>query len=195
MNVQLASTSAIDKRNSILEASVRLIRQYGFHGTSMNLIAQEAQVATGTIYHYFESKEDLILAVFAYCRAQVDASIFDQDDNTLPYSKRLEAIWVKLASFYMAHPDVLSFLEQFYSSPYLNLSRSNETICGQDRVGAFLREGIQSGHIKDVDENVVGAAFIGTAVGVAKQTNSGTFVFQERHLEHMLAILWEGIKI
>lgn len=174
---------------------MRLIRQYGFHGTSMSLIAQEAQVATGTIYHYFESKDDLILAVFAHCQVQLYVSIFDQDDRSMPYPQRLETTWIKLASFYTERPDVLSFLEQFYSSPYLNLLRNNETLCGRDRVGAFLKEGIRRGYIKDVDENVVGAAFIGTAAAVAKQTNNGTFVFQEKHLAHMLAILWEGIKI
>lgn len=195
MNVQLAPVSSTDKRSSILESTLRLIRQFGFHGTSMNQIAQEAQVATGTIYHYFESKEDLILAAFAHCEALLYQSIFHDDDRGVPYPQRLERIWVNLVSFYTAHADVLSFLEQFYSSPYVNQLMSDETVCGQDKVSAFLKEGISRGHIKDVDENVVSSAFIGTAVAVAKRTNNGTFVFEEKHLGHMLSILWDGIKI
>lgn len=195
MNVQLDQATAADKRNSILESTIKLIRQYGFHGTSMSQIAQAAQVATGTIYHYFESKEDLMLAVFVHCDALVHQSIFHEDDNAAPYPQRLESIWVKLVSFYMAHPDVLSFLEQFFSSPYVNLRMRDETVCGQDKMGAFLKEGIRTGHIKDVHEAVVSSVFLGAAVAVAKQTNSGTFVFNEKHLANTLTILWEGIKI
>ncbi len=194
MNVQLDQVTAADKRSSILDSTVKLIRQYGFHGTSMNQIAQEAQVATGTIYHYFESKEDLILAVFAHCEALVYVSIFHEDDNAVPYRQRLESIWFELVSFYTARPDVLSFLEQFFSSPYVKLLKRDETVCGQDKMRAFLKAGIQMGHIKDVHENVVSSAFLGTAVAVAKQTNSGSFVFNERHLANMLTILWDGIK-
>ena len=49
-----------DKRTAILEATLRLISQYGFHGTAMSKVAKEAGVSAGIIYHYFASKDALI---------------------------------------------------------------------------------------------------------------------------------------
>ena len=49
-----------DKRQAILDATLRLISQNGFHGASMSQVAEEAKVSTGIIYHYFESKDELI---------------------------------------------------------------------------------------------------------------------------------------
>lgn len=195
MNVQLAPVAATDKHASILESTLQLIQQYGFHGTSMSQIALDARVAIGTIYHYFESKDDLILATFDHCKQALHESIFETLDPAFSYQHRLEQIWGKLVSFYIERPEVLSFLEQFYSSPYVKQILGNETVCGQDMMRVFLAEGISEGHIKDVDENVISAAFIGTAVAVAKRTTNKTFVFQDSHMKHMLVILWDGIKV
>ncbi len=195
MNVQLAPNTSADKRESILESTLKLIRQYGFHGTAMNQIAQEAHVAIGTIYHYFESKDDLMLATLEHCKRMFNESAFQNADKASAYRVRLDQIWINLVSFYIEHPDVLSFLEQFYSSPYVKQLLGNETVCGQDTVGDFLQEGILGGHIKEMDVNVVSSAFIGTAIAAAKRTSNRTFVFEDDHKNHMLSILWEGIKI
>jgi AcrR family transcriptional regulator len=49
-----------DKRQAILDATLRLISKNGFHGTAMSKVAQEARVSTGIIYHYFDNKDELI---------------------------------------------------------------------------------------------------------------------------------------
>ena len=52
-----------DKKQAIFESTLALIRDHGFHGAPMSLVAKNAGVAAGTIYHYFESKEALLKAV------------------------------------------------------------------------------------------------------------------------------------
>ena len=44
-----------DKREAILKSTLELIKDNGFHGTPISLIAKNAGVASGTIYHYFPS--------------------------------------------------------------------------------------------------------------------------------------------
>ncbi|MQA99208.1 MAG: TetR family transcriptional regulator [Actinobacteria bacterium] len=52
-----------DRREDILQASLHLFAERGFHGTSMRDIAREADITEGLIYHYFESKRDLFGAI------------------------------------------------------------------------------------------------------------------------------------
>lgn len=52
-----------DRREAILQVSLRLFARNGFHGTSMRDIAREANIADGLIYHYFASKRDLFRAI------------------------------------------------------------------------------------------------------------------------------------
>lgn len=51
-----------DVRDAILDAADRLIGLYGYRKTTVDDIAQEAGVGKGTIYIYFESKEDVALS-------------------------------------------------------------------------------------------------------------------------------------
>lgn len=52
------------KYDAILEASIRVIAEYGYHRAQVSKIAKEANVADGTIYLYFENKEDLLISIF-----------------------------------------------------------------------------------------------------------------------------------
>ena len=60
----MARTKVDNKRERILEAAERVFAKKGFHSARVSDIAREADVADGTIYIYFESKEDLILSIF-----------------------------------------------------------------------------------------------------------------------------------
>jgi len=53
---------AEERREAILDASVRLFAMKGCDGTAIRDIAREVGVTEGLIYHYFGSKEQLILA-------------------------------------------------------------------------------------------------------------------------------------
>jgi AcrR family transcriptional regulator len=51
------------RREEIIEVAERLFLSQGFEDTTMNQIANEAEFSKGTLYNYFESKDDLYLAI------------------------------------------------------------------------------------------------------------------------------------
>jgi len=53
------------KYQAIIEAAVRVIAQQGYHNAQVSKIAKEAGVADGTIYVYFENKDDMLISVFS----------------------------------------------------------------------------------------------------------------------------------
>lgn len=53
-----------EKYDAIIEAAVKVIAQHGYHNSQVTKIAREAQVADGTIYLYFENKDDILISVF-----------------------------------------------------------------------------------------------------------------------------------
>jgi AcrR family transcriptional regulator len=54
----------VQKRSAqILEAAARVFAQKGYHAATTKEIASEAGVSEGTIYNYFQNKEDLLLSV------------------------------------------------------------------------------------------------------------------------------------
>jgi len=51
------------RKQQILEAAVAEFAEKGFHKTTIKAIARRAGVADGTIYNYFSSKQDLMVAI------------------------------------------------------------------------------------------------------------------------------------
>ena len=49
-----------DKRRLLLDAAVRVFARKGYHAARVGDIAEEAGVAHGLLYHYFESKEEVL---------------------------------------------------------------------------------------------------------------------------------------
>jgi TetR/AcrR family transcriptional regulator, fatty acid metabolism regulator protein len=59
-----ARAAAVDKRRLILEAAVRVFARQGFHTCRVSDIADEAGVAYGLVYHYFQSKDQILDTLF-----------------------------------------------------------------------------------------------------------------------------------
>lgn len=52
-----------EKKQRIQEAAIKIMARYGYHGTTVSQIAKAARVADGTLYLYFENKDDLLLKI------------------------------------------------------------------------------------------------------------------------------------
>ena len=55
-------SAAQNKKKLILDIATQLFTRFGFAKTSLDEIAAAAQIAKGTVYYYFPSKEDLFIA-------------------------------------------------------------------------------------------------------------------------------------
>ncbi len=71
------------KRQQIIDAAYRCFARNGFHQSSMRDIYEEAQLSAGAVYHYFESKEQIIQASFKFDqeRSQVFFDTFKASDE------------------------------------------------------------------------------------------------------------------
>jgi TetR/AcrR family fatty acid metabolism transcriptional regulator len=77
------------RRRAILESAVRVFAEHGFFSARIRDIAAGASVAEGTIYLYFEGKDDLLLTVFRDRVSDFVASIGDALAAEAPFEDRL----------------------------------------------------------------------------------------------------------
>lgn len=193
MNVQLENP-VCNKKKAILESSLTLIKEHGFHGTPMSQIAKNACVAAGTIYHYFDSKDDLIKELFIYAKDKLAKAIIREDDCSLSYRERFLNYWVSQCSFFINNENVLYFLEQYINSPYAKLFRDQESQLFRNRVRPFIQEGIDSGKIRALEYELLGPIIHGSIVAAAKIHLSGRQIFTRDRLYGIAEVVWDGIK-
>ncbi len=63
MKISVRETKKLRNRERILDVAFDLFSRHGFRKTTINQIAQEAEMGTGTVYNYFPSKEHLLAAI------------------------------------------------------------------------------------------------------------------------------------
>ena len=90
--------SVPDKRERIIAAASRLIVRNGLQ-CSMQAIAEEAGVATGSLYNYFVSKEELVLGVYGRVAAEMAASLSKPHDPGSTHEERLRGYIVSYIDF------------------------------------------------------------------------------------------------
>ena len=80
-----------NRYNSILEESASIFRRQGYHATSLQDVADAVGIQKGSLYHHFDSKEDILFQIIEEThKATIEANVRWQD---LPVGdlQRLEA--------------------------------------------------------------------------------------------------------
>jgi len=78
-------------RQLIINAAFELFAEKGYQNTSIALIAKNAGVSKGLIYHYFESKEDVLIGIFDMLSAMGD-QIIDAGSEKSPKEHLIEVL-------------------------------------------------------------------------------------------------------
>jgi TetR/AcrR family transcriptional regulator, cholesterol catabolism regulator len=76
---ELGSSAQRERRKRILDATISLAAQGGFEAVQMRAVAEQADVALGTLYRYFPSKIHLLVSALAREFENVDASLRGKD--------------------------------------------------------------------------------------------------------------------
>ena len=104
-----AKAPPIDKRRNILDAAIRVFARQGFHSTRVSDIADEAGVAYGLVYHYFDSKDKLLNELFTERWSLLLAAIEETDADTAP-RERLAAVARFIVDSYRHDPELMKVI-------------------------------------------------------------------------------------
>ena len=70
-----AQEPAIDTEQRLLRTAFRLFHEQGFHATGVATILREAEVNPGSMYHFFKSKDDLLIRVLEFALGYLDEAV------------------------------------------------------------------------------------------------------------------------
>ena len=191
MNVQ---SEIADKKKAILKSTLRIIRNNGFQGTPISLIAKDAGVASGTIYHYFTCKDDIILDLYNTIRKEMLAAMFDDVSKESDFKSRFFEGWKNLCLYFITHPENLLFIEQYNCSPYYKISSKKKIKIPDNKFNEFFQYGMDNGFLKKMEYNLMASVVFGGIMTTAKYHVSGRFGYNEDDLCKIANIIWDGIK-
>jgi TetR/AcrR family transcriptional regulator, repressor of fatR-cypB operon len=157
-----------DRRESIMAAALGCLVERGFYGTAMPLIADKAGVAAGTIYHYFDSKETLVNALYRSWKTVVAQRVFTAFPQEAPVREQFRVMWHEMIAFAMEEPEAFVFIELHNHASYLD----DESRAVDRTLKDFTRGVIQfaqgQGLLKPLDASVLMELVFGAFVGMMR---------------------------
>ncbi len=110
------------RREGIIRGAIVVIGQKGYNRTKIIDIAREANVADGTIYLYFDNKDDLLIKVFDETLEKRLNQLKEQIEPIEDKLERLDKFLLLHTDIYKEHPEELRFfaLEARQSPEFYN---------------------------------------------------------------------------
>jgi TetR/AcrR family transcriptional regulator, fatty acid metabolism regulator protein len=106
----MAQAPPVDRRRQILDAAIRVFAHQGFHACRVSDIAREAGVAYGLVYHYFDSKDQVLNELFAERWSLLLAAIREVDARPIAPREKLDAVAGFIIDSYRHDPDLMKVI-------------------------------------------------------------------------------------
>jgi AcrR family transcriptional regulator len=160
-----------NKKELIVEAAARVFALNGYSNAAVADIARQANIGKGTVYEYFQSKEDLFFAVFEWFQKKTEkAAVVGISDLGGGAADRLSALNDSLMKLWDEIKDVFALVMEFWAASSSiqmrqRLKGAFKQMYGDYRriVSALIQDGIKSGEFRpDVKPEPVAAALVGT---------------------------------
>jgi TetR/AcrR family transcriptional regulator len=158
---------------AIMKAAERNFLDKGFHGTKIEDIASEADVATGSIYVHFGSKEGLYLALIERALEVEERYLAKAFEDAKTPTEQLIASGDAYLRFYLEHPGYFRMLAfpYFDTKPNAKLDPVAKRVAqlaeGQiARLAGAIAEAVAAGLVRQVDPTRAAKFMWGAWVGV-----------------------------
>jgi len=195
MNVHSFSRKNMSKRTQILIAAEAILAEHGFHAFSMQNLADTAGVAAGTIYRYFDSKEDLMHELQKFIREEAAKKIFSrwQEDDTAVNKYRL--VWQNTFECVLDNPKRLTVIEMLHCTATID---KTEITLFEDvafkRLIDFYQQGIDDKTLLDWQLFALIAISLDTSIALAKQVIRGRVQPVQTQLNQVRDASWAIIQ-
>ena len=187
------------KRRAILDAAAGEIARYGYDRANINTIAERAGIGRGTIYLYFESKDEVLDALLDTIGSLIDDIVRTCLASDLPWQDRLSALseaFVVLAEehrdFFRVHVSALHGVNRDIGAPMARwLSTSTQ------RLADAFQQGMDQGMILPMPSGTLAILVLGALESLAllpDMLQHSSPVDDER-AQTLATLLWRGMTL
>jgi len=155
---------AVDKRRQILDAAIRVFARQGFHACRVSDIADEAGVAYGLVYHYFESKDEVLNELFTARWSLLLAAIEATDEESLSPREKLDRVAGFIIDSYRRDPDLMKVIVVEVTRAANSFGRTHlpEIRRAYDMIAKIVADAQAAGEFRDdVDPAIASMWFYG----------------------------------
>lgn len=184
------------RRNQIIDTALKLFSEKGFGNTTIKDISEAAGTSLGLMYHYFSSKDELLIAVFE--RHSFLKPLHDMLHITgnKPVRDVLYEIALKFYKLLISRRELVNIvLNEMRINRSLNKTWSAIPAEGIRLISEYLENNIVAGNLKPHNTEVAARTMMYTAIMhfIAQDFFPGSSLTTEQYLKQTIDIFLDGI--
>lgn len=183
-----------DKRERILAAAASLIVRNGLQ-CSMAAIAQEAGVATGSLYNYFPSKEALVLGVYTQVSTQMSERLATEAPAGTAPEQQVRRYIESYVDFIWEDPERARLFDYLDNTPLISFNEAKAIFGKHVMQGNAMIEAAQAaGHVRAGPSAMIMSYVRGAIRNTLKRRrqSDGTLAESEKRL--VADMCWAAIR-
>ena len=179
----------MDTKEKIIRTAMNLFVSQGIDSTPTSKISKEAGVATGTLFHHFKTKEDLINEVYLFVKRNYSSYIIEEIiDTTKDVKMLLKEIWDNGIRWGEENSIEVKFMIDYSNSKHISLDskeKGSSIIAPFDEV--FVR-GRKEKILKNLSTTIFRSIYVGIFTA---------FIFSEdksrSNIDNGFEVFWDAI--
>jgi len=181
-------------RARILDTTKKLLVDNGEQATSMSLISKVSQVSMGSIYNLFESKDDLITAVYIDCRDRLLQNCYNVPKEAASSPKAtLRCMNRNYLESALANPYEFKLVTKYHLTPMIDCSLFRPSDFASEVSDQTIAFYTQQGILKDMSPTVLDFIMFGIINQIVKAHFAGFLVITDDMKEKILNICWDAV--
>jgi TetR/AcrR family transcriptional regulator, fatty acid metabolism regulator protein len=151
-----------ERRRQILQAAVRTFAAKGYHAARVSDIAKEAGVAYGLVYHYYESKETLLEAIFKETWGAMIETVRSVQRLDEPAPERVRKVSEIVLRTWKRDPDLVRVLVREVTRSAQAQEETEDIDLAHQALQRIVEDGQQRGEFRtDVDARLTATIWYG----------------------------------
>jgi AcrR family transcriptional regulator len=184
------------KRQAILDRAVEVFADSGYRGADVQLIADRAGVGKGTVYRYFQSKEELFWAATFEVMLRLEEYLFISMEGVAGTCAKIRAVAIAYTRFFESNPQ---FLEVFIQerAEFRGTGPESHREHHQNMIHRFeeiLQQGVDAGELRPIDTYRTTNSLGSLLYGIVVLGSHLTPISGVEMAEHAVDIFLRGIR-
>lgn len=182
-----------NKQQDIRNATIAEVAAVGSTGVSVNKIAKRAGVSVGTIYRFYETKDDLLFAVYLDVKTDIHNAIMGATNAQQHTADKIHAMWFGLVEYAIKTPQDFLFVEMLAPEARVNSRDTTALEKMRSEILQQLEDGVANGTLVSASTKSIELMLAAPAISLAKRSSLlGTKPDQEQ-LDEVFSLVWASI--
>lgn len=185
----------MDKKQRILLTMLELSAKNGLNATPISKVAKEANVAVGTIYHYYDTKEDIVKELYSMIVLDLAKMLVLNRDKTKSFKEQHKQIWINFYNYFVANPSAFYFMDIVAIPPIIDSEEVDKNGVHYRGLRDFMKEGVASKQLKNVELKLLMQMAFGNLITISRVRLREELEMDKKQIDDAIEMSWDCIRL